>query len=391
LTGRVSDPSHFQANLQRGALLLNQRRPNDALPFLQAAIAANPDAPQGYAELARCWNEMPKERWKSIGAIDRAIALAPGNSFYHGRKGWFLVCLLRYRGALLAAQDGLALNPHCPQSLNAQANAYTKLAQWKKAEQACRRILADDPNDTPGLNLLAQALRRQGRWKESREVVAHLLANTPNNAFGQANAGYAALAAGDHLRANEHFLNSLRMDPHFDLARRGLLQSLRARIWTVRINMRAVTYMRQPSSPKRVLFWVLLFVGGVLALGGVTRGLDWIHPHAGGAFLDFLGSLLGMASVGLLLWIYLSGIVAMLGNFLLLFDPLGRNALTRPEKRRAVLPAVLSGLAMGVFAVTGLWIEAVILIALFLVLAGTIQYPLLRDRWQRRRLEKSAT
>lgn len=385
----MPEPSHFHANLQRGALLLNQNRPNEALPFLQAAIAANPDSPQGYAELARCWNEIPAQRWKAIGAIERAIALAPNSSFYHGRKGWFLVCLIRYRGAILAAQDGLALNPHCPQSLNALANAYTKLNQWKKAEQICRRILADDPSDTPGLNLLAQALRHQGRWKETREVVAQLLALTPNNAFGQANAGYAALAAGDHLRANDHFLAALRMDPHFDLARRGLLQSLRARIWTVRTNMRAVTFMREPVSAKRLLILGAVLVGGAIAIGGITRGLDWIHPHAGGVFLGVVGGLLGLASVGLLLWIYLSGVVAMLGNFLLLFDPLGRHALKKEEKFRAVIPAILFGGAMIVFAADGLWIVAVIFTALFLVLAGTIQYPLLRDQRLRRRLEKS--
>src|SRR5258708_740218 len=129
----MPDPDHFHANLQRGSLLLGQNRPREALPFIQAAIAANPDSSQGYAELARCWNAIPSERSKAVQAIDRAISLAPNSSYYFGLKGWYLVCQMRFRAALQAAQQGVALNPNCIQSLNALANAYTKLNQWKKA------------------------------------------------------------------------------------------------------------------------------------------------------------------------------------------------------------------------------------------------------------------
>ncbi len=384
----MSDPSHYHANLQRGSLLLNNNRPREALPFIQAAIAANPDAPHAYAELARCWNAIPAERHKSIGAIDRAIALAPNSSFYHGCKAWYLVCLMRYQGALKAARDGLALNPNCPQSLNGLANAHTKLNQWKKAEETCRRILANDPNDVPGLNLLAQALRHQGRWKETREAVAHLLAHTPNNAFGQANAGYAALAAGDHLRANDHFLASLRMDPHFDLARRGLLQSLRARIWIVRINLRLSSLVRRQPSRREGLFLVCGFLGTLLALAGIDVGLNAIHSGAGTVFCGFLVTLLLVVFILAVLWIYFSIVVGIFGNVLLLFDPLGRHALNRQEKTRAVINGVFFAGLVTLFMCTA-WPLALAMIVLFFVLAFTTQYPLLRDRWLRRRLEKS--
>ncbi len=385
----MPDPSHFHANFQRGVLLLNQGRPREALPFFQAAVAANPDAPHGYAELARCWNEIPKERHKSIGAIDRAIALAPNESFYRGRKAWYLVCQMRFHAALLAAQEGLALNPTCPQSLNGLANAHTKLGQWRKAEEDCRRILALDPNDVPGLNLLAQALRHQGRFKESRQAVAQLLALTPNNAFGQANAGYAALAAGDHLRANEHFLNSLRLDPHFDLARRGLLQSLRARIWIIRVNMRISSFVRREPSGGELFYLVSVGLLTLLAVIVVNRVLNWIHPDAGTLFGGFLILLLMVFFVSVLFWVYFSVVVGIFGNFLLLFDPLGRHALTRQEKIRAVMPAVWSALCAGFIIYSGGFLVAAVLVALLLLVAATIQIPLFYDRWQRRRLEES--
>jgi tetratricopeptide (TPR) repeat protein len=386
----VPDASHFLPNLQRGSILLNQNRPREALPFLQAAIAANPDRPEGYAELARCWIDLPAQRGKALAAIDRAIALAPNVSFYHGCKAWYLVCLMRYHAALRAARDGLAIDPNCPKSLNGLANAYTKLNQWKKAEQTCRRILADDPNDIPGLNLLAQALRHQGRWKETRQVVAQLLALTPNNAFGQANAGYAALAAGDHLRANEHFLASLRLNPHFDLARRGLLQSLRARIWIIRWNMRISSLVRWQPNARELLYIVSAVILIAMVIFGLVAGLNWIHPNAGMAVPVILIILFEFSFFGLVLWIFVSLVVAIFGNFLLLFDPLGRHALTWKEKIFACLATWIPyTMLMAALVSGGAWQVAAGFTVLLALLALSIEFPLIRDRWLRRRLEKS--
>jgi tetratricopeptide (TPR) repeat protein len=374
----VPEPDPFHANLQRGVLLLGQNRPREALSFIQAAIAANPNAPQGYAELARCWNGIPAERAKSIAAINQAIGLAPNVSFYYGRKGWFLVCLQRFREAFVAAQAGLAINPACPQSLNALANAHTKMGKWKSAEQACLRILALDPNDGPGLNLLAQALRHQGRWKESRETVARLLAQMPNNAFGHANAGYAALAAGDHLRANEHFRESLRMDPHFELARRGLVQSLRARNWVIRLNFRIASFIHRPGTLLNVTAAFAGFIALIAGASCLASFLDNIYPKAG-TILFVLIFAFG------LFYAYLSVLIGLMQNFLLLFDPIGRHALTRLEKQKSCVPAVALAIVGGFLIANGYWIAALSFSLFFAVLAFSIQYPLLKDRWQRRR------
>jgi len=378
----VPAPEHFHANLQRGSLLLNQNRPLEALPFIQAAIAADIDAPQAYAELARCYNAIPRDRAKSIAAIDRAIGLAPHSSYYFGLKGWYLVCLMRYRAAFDAAQKGLAINPNCIQSLNSLANAHTKLNQWKKAEAACLRILALDPHDAPGLNLLAQALRHQSRWKESRETVARLLANMPNNSFAHANAGYAALAAGDHLRANEHFLTSLRLDPHFDLARRGLLQSLRARIWLIRWNHRIFSILRRPPSARNLLTTFLVIFGCLALMVGIMAISSSYDSTAGFAWL-------GLLFLAGLFYIYLSALVALMGNFMLMFDPLGRHALTRQEKAKASIPAIAFALIVGALILAGAWLVAIGLLLFFALLALSIQFPLIKDRWQRHREKQS--
>jgi tetratricopeptide (TPR) repeat protein len=378
----MPEPDAFQANLQRGSILLGQNRYREALPYFQAAIAANPDSPVGYAELARCWNEIPAERHKAIKAIDRAISLAPTSSYYYGFKSWILVCQMRNGAAIQAASKGIALDPNCLLSLNGLANAYTRRQQWKKAEAYCLRILELSPNDNAALNLLAQALRRMGRWKECRAVVTQILAAEPEDAFGQTNAGYGALSVGDHLRANDHFLQALRMNPQFDTARRGLLASLRARIWVIRFNSRVACLMSgvlsRPATFLNLSLFVLGFIGFVCVLAGVGQLLNNIYPNGG---VLVLGCVFGV----FLLYLYLSALVFLMGNFLLLFDPLGRHALSLEEKLKASLPAFVFGLAIVLLCMNQGWALALVLLFSFGLLAFTIQYPLIKDRRQRRR------
>jgi tetratricopeptide (TPR) repeat protein len=373
-------PDAYHANLQRGLMLLEHKRAREAVPFFQAAIAANPEAAQAYAELARAWNEIPAERGKAIAAIDRAIGLAPNESAYQGRKGWILVCLGRYRAALVAAEAGLAIEPNCIFSLNSRANALTKLGRWDATEAACLRILTRDANDGPALNLLAQALRRQGRWQESRAVVAHLLAQMPNSAFGHSNAGYAALAAGDHLRANEHFREALRLDPHFDLARQGLLHSLVARNGLARAHLRISSVMRQP-----IRGWGRVIVPLVtLLLGGLFVFLEAERADPSAKVARYL---FGAAVLGFIAFLYISMAVRLLARFLLIFDPVGRHALTLREKARASVPAVVFVVAAAAFVTERNWAALLILLGVFAGLLLSVLVPQWLDDRQKRRLE----
>jgi len=368
----------FYPHLQRGILLRESNRPKEAVSFIQAAIAIRPESARAYAELARCWVEIPADRAKVIPAIDRAISLEPDESVYFGLKGWLHVCLGKYNPAIQAAYQGLGINPTCRQSLNALANAHTKLGQWKRAETVCLRILELDSTNEAALNLLAQALRHLGRWKESREVVEQLLAQQPNDAFGQTNAGYGALAAGDHLRANEHFREALRMAPDFDLARHGLIASLRARIWIVRWNMRITSILHRPGTFYNVSLAVIAFVGGMILLGYTAKMLDKIYPHLGtfvfgGIFCLFL------------LYILCSVLIYILGDFFLLFDPLGRYAMTRDEKIKVCMPGAMLLILIGMVFSKGAWVIGLCLSFFVIALIFSIRYPLLKDRWQQRK------
>ena len=123
---------------------------------------------------------------------------------------------------------------------------------------------------------------------------------------------------------------------------------------------------------------MFLSIAGFL-VGCLGLGLLFDHFHS-----DFGFELLGFAIMGSLLYVYLSFLVAVLGNFLLLFDPLGRHALTTAEKIKACIPAAAFAGVVTMMILSGVWKVALGLMAFLGFLALSIQYPLLKDRWDRR-------
>jgi tetratricopeptide (TPR) repeat protein len=383
----VPAPDAHHANLRRGILLFEQDRYREAAEHLQAAISADPEDAEAYAWLARCWNEQPLKQAEAVSAIDRAIGLDPENSFYFGIKTWILTGQGKALAATHVARRGLELDPLCPVCLNALANAFTHLHEWKNAEIVCRRILEFDADDSAALNLLAQALRHQHRWRESRAVVDQLLGKYPNDSFGLSNAGHAALAVGDHLRANELFREALRLEPGSEFARQGLLASLRGRIWLLNVNRRLLSFLaglaRHLHSPLRIGLALAGMCLSFIAFFFACALLNLTHHRAG--TLLFLTVILTT-----FLYLALSVITVFLGNFLLLTDPLGRYALNSEEKIMAILPGFgfLFTLAL-VASKTNGWPIFLGLVALLGSLLLSVQIPLWLDRWQSWRAKKA--
>jgi tetratricopeptide (TPR) repeat protein len=265
----MSDAIGYEANLRRGQVLRENGRCKDACVFLREAISADPQEPQPYLELALALSEMPGGKADSLRAAERAVALAPNSPHFIGYRAYILAHLGMYKEALAVADSALRLDPNRHIALLARANSFTKTGQWLAAEQGARRMLELDAEDTGALNLLAQAMRFQNRHADSRGVIRQILARVPEDAFGQTNAGFEALNAGDHERAHRHFVNALRVNPHSDNARRGLLQALRARVWFYRVNLKALDYvdnLRKPLLLRTIFLLVSVATGGLFVL-----------------------------------------------------------------------------------------------------------------------------
>jgi hypothetical protein len=299
---------------------------------------------------------MPTGKVESLRAIDRAVSLDPESAHFLGYKAYLLSHFANYPEALRVADTALQRDPARRIALLGRANAFTKTGQWAKAERAARRMLELAPGDTAALNLLAQALRFQDRHAESRAVVARILALVPEDPFGQTNAGFEALNSGDHRRANQHFLNALRVNPHSDHARRGLLQSLRARIWFYRVSLRVLTFFagdRKRNALIKMAMAVLIIATGGLALGFV------------------------------LLYLIVGLTLQPVSNFFLLLEPAGRRALTFREKGWAIFTGFVALGLVAFFLAVRVPFPAFVILGYLALFALGVYLPQWADAWRR--------
>ena len=351
----MNDRPAYEAHLARGRLLRGTGRNAEACTALGSAIEADPDRPEAYLELALAKSEFPGKQVDSLGAIERAISIEPTSATYLGTKAFLLAIFDRPVDALAFYKRALELNPTCHIALVAQANAYTKLKDWLGAERAARQVLEIYPADIDGLNLLAQSLRNQDRIKECRVVIAQIFALTPNNAFGHGNAGFAAIKAGDPLRARQHFLQALRIEPESDFARIGLLQSLRERNWIYRINRKILIWFSNDSKLRKFIFAMLALM-------------------TGGIFVAML-----------FLYLIVAVTLQPLSNFFLLFNPIGRRSLDQKERVRALTTGLGAILILGLLLFTKL-VGLVVLYGVYLLLFSLFVFiPMIIDsvlqRW----------
>lgn len=333
----------MHAHLARGQLLLRQGRYADAEAFFRDAIAAEPGNAYPYSELARCLLEQEGRKRDALGAIDRAIQLDPEASHHHALRSLVLGRLDRDAEALDAAGAAIALDPDDAFNYAVKANALAGLQRWAEAEEQCRQALAHDADNGFAANLLANVLRVQGKRGESELAAEKLLATDPENPHAHFNAGWTALQRHDHRAAEVHFREALRLDPDFEPARRGLLESFKARSAFYRAYL-GYGFWMQRFTQKTQAF---LVIGLLIAYNFGRRLLSALHPLAGLALL--------VVYLGFVLWVWLaSGI----GNFLVLLDPSARHALRDGERRTGLFTG--GGFFLGIFvlALAAVWDSA---------------------------------
>ena len=320
----MSDAFSLAPQIMRGLQLKDLGRYADAESAFKEALAQEPNDAFALHQLAACQFHQSKREREALVTIDSAIAIEPNDADHHVLRSYILSHLDRAKEGLLAARTALGLEPTHTGAFTAEAQAHLLTEQWPLAEASARQALALDADNSAAANQLAQALRLQNKLGENAAHLAGMLARDPENPFTHSNAGWAALQRNQHREAETHFREALRLDPDFEPARDGLLNSFRARSPIYRTYLRYCFFMQRLSAKSR---WAVIL--GLYFMVRLARQIP------GG----FIISALYMLFV---LWVW---VAKPFGNFFLLFDSFARYAL-RPAERREAL-AVGGGLLAG--------------------------------------------
>ena len=331
----MSIEAGIERHFQHGALLLAQHRWAEAEQAFRSVLAGDPENPIALHNLALCRLNLGAAA-EALEISEAAVRADPEDSDHHALRAFALVQLDRDAEGEAAAREAIALDPRSTFACNALTSALLGQRKWADAEAAARSALEIDADDPVAANQLATALRLQNRLDENAEHLSGMLARDPENAWTHANAGWQALQAGARVKAEEHFLEALRLDPEFEHARDGLKEAFKSRSPFYRAYLGWCFFMQRLGRGRQWAVILGLYLGFRFLRAVLTGSLWW------------LGLTLTLLYLLFVFWVFVARGV---GGLLLLRDRRARHALTREERREAV--TIGGGLAAGLLLAAG--------------------------------------
>jgi tetratricopeptide (TPR) repeat protein len=308
----------MSAHLERARLLLAQSRPADAEKESMLALSQQPDDPQALALLALSRLQQGKKE-AALEAATNAVGLSPDEPFYHSVHAHILREMDRPEDAYRSVQEALRLDPGEADHFALLSSIELYRNRWPAALEAAEQALALNAEHVGAANLRAMALVRLGRKAEAMQSVDYALDRAPDDAFSHANQGWNCLHRNDPKRAQEHFRESLRLDPELEYAREGMLEALKARNPVYRVMLAYFLWLGRQSSRFQ---WA--FIIGIFFAGRGARSLSETQPDMKWLWWPLLGLFY--------VFVYLSWTAHPMFNLMLRFDRFGRHVLSADQR-----------------------------------------------------------
>jgi len=278
----MSDDFHPspEAAFARGRLLQSQHRMQDAIACYKQALELDAHHTPSFVMLALCWMDDDETAPKSVDAAKRAVALEPENAFARSVLALALNANAKdgqtgaIKEALKQAEEAVGLDPDSDFSHAVLSRMHLRLRDFPKAETAARAALALDTENTMAAEVLSAALLLQKKDGDNKDLIRYQLERNADDDSAHTSAGWMAVMEGDHKKANEHFLEALRLNPMNENARMGLIESFRARSWPYRLQLRFAHFMNQFTEGRQMA----IMIGGFIAYKVLSTWLKTVSP-----------------------------------------------------------------------------------------------------------------
>ncbi|MBL9130563.1 MAG: tetratricopeptide repeat protein, partial [Verrucomicrobiaceae bacterium] len=311
-----------EAAFARGQLLQNQHRLQDAIACYKQALELDAHHTPSFIMLALCWMNDDDTAARALDAAKRAVALEPENAFARSVFALALNANARdgqtaaIKQALSQAEEAVGFDPDSDFSHAVLARLHLRLRDYPKAETSARAALALDTENTMAAEILSAALLLQKKDGDNKDLIRYQLQRDAEDDSAHTSAGWMALMEGDHQKANQHFLEALRLNPMNESARMGLIESFRARSWIYRFYLRFCHWMNQFTEGRQNVIMIGGFIGYKLLSGWLKGVAPFLANIVIGAWLLFA------------LWSHLA---RGLSTFFVTMDSFARQALKPRE------------------------------------------------------------
>jgi tetratricopeptide (TPR) repeat protein len=199
------------------------------------AIDKNPQSPRGYTDLALALARRARETSdpayyaQADDALDRALALAPGDLDASKVRAWVRLGQHRFADALALAQE---LNHRVPDDVMVYGfltDASVELGRYDEAEKAAQWMLDIRPGNIPALTRAAYLRELFGDLEGAREMMQMALdqtapSETEDRAWMLTQLGHLHLLEGDLAKAERTLQDALRVFPGYHYALGNLVR-----------------------------------------------------------------------------------------------------------------------------------------------------------------------
>jgi tetratricopeptide (TPR) repeat protein len=270
----------MNANFQRGVLLYQQDRHEQAEAEFRQVLSTDPGDSMAHSFLALCLTAR-KDFKQATEEAQVAVHHAPDSDFAHYALAKVFFDRNRNAEALEHINEAIRLDSWDADYFAMLGSIHLEERRWPAALESVERGLQIDPEHVGCNNLRAVALVKLGRRTEAGATIDGSLAKDPDNAITHANKGWALLHDARHKEALEHFREALRLDPNNEWAREGIIEALKAHYRIYSWMLRYFLWMSRLSS--RAQWGVILgaYFGNRL-LGSLARNnpdlAPWIWP-----------------------------------------------------------------------------------------------------------------
>ena len=260
-------------------MLQSHHRLQEAIACYQQALELDAQHTPSFIMLALCWMQEDNTAPKSIDAAQRAVALEPENPFARSVLALALNANAKdgqtaaVKAALQQAEEAVNLDPDSDFSHAVLARLHLRLRDYPKAEASARAALSLDTENTMAAEVLSAALLLQKKDGDNQELIQYQLQRNAEDDSAHTSAGWIAVMQGDHKKANQHFLEALRLNPMNENARLGLIESLRARSWPYRLQLKFAHFMNQFTEGRQTAIML-----------GASGARVQLALHSGGSF-----------------------------------------------------------------------------------------------------------
>jgi tetratricopeptide (TPR) repeat protein len=218
------DPDYGEALTGLGALLLVQKRVEEAQPLFEKALSIDPNHATALINLAMI-DQGRGNAESALARLRQVIARNPDYAEARLNLGSLLASLKKHEEAIQHLSKAIELNPKMAVAHLNLAAAYVETRQWEKAEEHYRHVQSLNPRMAHAHIGLGNAQALQEKHADAVVSYRKAIALGGANARTYTQLALSLLSLGEKQPATEALQQALQLDPQYAPARRALREN----------------------------------------------------------------------------------------------------------------------------------------------------------------------